>query len=119
MNSRLVQIVTATDQAVRNQSLDAVCHGASIEELLAECAALDAFRRESNNLYERVRALLQAAQIPLFTFTIQLDQRTGLCTISGVDSTGHPLPFEVGHKLLDYGRQALTQLQMQAQAQQA
>lgn len=57
MNSRLVQIVTATDPAVRNQSLDAVCRGASLEQLLAECSALDAFRRGSENLYERVRAL--------------------------------------------------------------
>ena len=30
---------------------------ASAEALLAECAALDAFRRQSDNLYERVRAL--------------------------------------------------------------
>jgi hypothetical protein len=57
MSSRLVQIITAHDAAVRNQSLDAACHGTSIEQLLAECAALDAFRRESHNLYERVRAL--------------------------------------------------------------
>jgi len=57
MSSRLVQIITATDPAVRNQSLDAVCRGASLDTLLAECAALDAFRRESDNLYERVRAL--------------------------------------------------------------
>jgi hypothetical protein len=57
MSSRLVQIITANDAAVRNQSLDAACAGASIEQLLAECAALDAFRRESTNLYERVRAL--------------------------------------------------------------
>ena len=31
---------------------------ASLRELLTECAALDAFRRHSDNLYERVRALL-------------------------------------------------------------
>ena len=30
---------------------------ASIDQLLAECAALDRFRRDSDNLYERVRAL--------------------------------------------------------------
>ncbi|HUR59984.1 MAG TPA: hypothetical protein VM029_19840, partial [Opitutaceae bacterium] len=57
MSSRLVQIITAADPAVRNQSLDAICREASLEELLAECGALDAFRRESENLYERVRAL--------------------------------------------------------------
>src|SRR5688572_30129376 len=57
MNSRLTEIITANDPAVRNQSLDAVCRGASLDQLLAECAALDAFRRQSDNLYERVRAL--------------------------------------------------------------
>src|SRR5688572_5126313 len=57
MNSRLTEIITASDPAVRNQSLDGVCRGASLDQLLAECAALDTFRRESDNLYERVRAL--------------------------------------------------------------
>ena len=42
---------------VRDRSLDAVCAGLSVAELLAECDALDGFRRASGNLYERVRAL--------------------------------------------------------------
>src|SRR5437016_4650670 len=57
MSSRLTEIITASDPAVRNRSLDAVCRGASLDQLLSECAALDRFRRESENLYERVRAL--------------------------------------------------------------
>ena len=57
MNSRLTEIIIAGDPATRNQSLDAVCREASLEQLLGECAALDAFRRRSENLYERVRAL--------------------------------------------------------------
>ncbi len=56
--SRLVAIVTATAPAERDRSLDHVARGASLDELRAECASLDAFRRESTNLYERVRALL-------------------------------------------------------------
>jgi REP element-mobilizing transposase RayT len=55
--SRLTEIITASDPVVRNQSLDAVCRGASLEKLLTECSALDSFRRDSGNLYERVRAL--------------------------------------------------------------
>ena len=55
--TRLTRIITATDPALRDQSLDSVCAGLSIDELLAECAALDGFRRDSENLYERVRAL--------------------------------------------------------------
>ena len=55
--SRLVSIITAGDPAVRNQALDAFCRTAPLEELLAEAAALEEFRRRSDNLYERVRAL--------------------------------------------------------------
>lgn len=57
MSARLVSIITATDPATRDQSLDAFCRGATVEELLAEAAALDRFRRHASNLYERVRAL--------------------------------------------------------------
>lgn len=55
--SRLTAIVTSSEPAVRDQSLDEFCRGASLEELLAECEALDELRRSSENLYERVRAL--------------------------------------------------------------
>src|SRR5262249_54974980 len=54
---RLQRVITSRDDAVRHTSLDALCRGASAEALLAECADLDAFRRGSPNLYERVRAL--------------------------------------------------------------
>jgi len=57
MSSRLIEIITAQDAAVRDQSLDATCRDLSLDWLLAECVALDSFRRESGNLYERVRAL--------------------------------------------------------------
>jgi len=58
MSGKLVSIITATDANQRNQSLDAFCKPASLDELLAECLSLDDFRRRSENLYERVRALL-------------------------------------------------------------
>jgi REP element-mobilizing transposase RayT len=57
MRGKLVQIITASDPAIRNQSLDAFCREASLNELLAECEALEKFRQQSENLYERVRAL--------------------------------------------------------------
>ncbi len=57
MPGKLIQIITATDPAIRNQSLDAFCRSASLDQLLAECAELETFRRTSENLYERVRAL--------------------------------------------------------------
>jgi hypothetical protein len=54
--SALTEIITAADPAVRNRSLDAFCREASRDTLLRECEALEALRRSSENLYERVRA---------------------------------------------------------------
>ncbi|MEN9575813.1 MAG: UTP--glucose-phosphate uridylyltransferase [Verrucomicrobiota bacterium] len=53
----LVTLITSRKAAQRNASLDAHCRDLSAAQLLAECAELDAFRRRSDNLYERVRAL--------------------------------------------------------------
>ena len=55
--STLTAIITAQDAAVRNRPLDGFCREASLQDLECECAALDGFRRASENLYERVRAL--------------------------------------------------------------
>ena len=57
MRPDLIRIITAAEPALRNQSLEAACAGLSADELLQQCARLDAFRRRSENLYERVRAL--------------------------------------------------------------
>src|SRR5438128_9167813 len=57
MTSRLIALITSEDDGTRNRSLDEICSAASFEDLLTECEALDAFRRRSENLYERVRAL--------------------------------------------------------------
>jgi hypothetical protein len=56
--ARLSELITSPDEQVRNQALDAACAGMSLAELLAEADALDVFRRQSDNLYQRVRALL-------------------------------------------------------------
>ena len=55
--SLLTDVITSQDAETRNRSLDALCRAATLEELLRECEALDRFRRSSDNLYERVRAL--------------------------------------------------------------
>ncbi len=55
--NRLVAAITSDAPQVRDQSLESLCAGASLEELLTDCEALDQFRRSSDNLYERVRAL--------------------------------------------------------------
>jgi len=49
--------IISRDAKVRDQSLESLCTGTTAEELLAACGELDAFRRRSDNLYERVRAL--------------------------------------------------------------
>jgi hypothetical protein len=55
--SLLTDVITARDAETRNRSLDGLCRAATIPELLQECEALDRFRRASDNLYERARAL--------------------------------------------------------------
>jgi hypothetical protein len=55
--SPLVAIITAADPKARDRSIDDVCRDATLADLLGECDALEAFRRQSPNLYERVRAL--------------------------------------------------------------
>jgi hypothetical protein len=56
MRSRLVQIITSSDAAVRDLSLEAIAEELDLPHILAECEQLEKFRRESANLYERVRA---------------------------------------------------------------
>src|SRR5262249_38052378 len=55
--SRLTRIITTSDAAERNLSLDETVSNLSLSELIEECSALDEFRRKSDNLYDRVRAL--------------------------------------------------------------
>ena len=57
MASDLVAIITSHDPEVRNRSLDGFCRGASAAGLVDAARQLDSFRRASENLYERVRAI--------------------------------------------------------------
>ena len=56
--SRLVNAITTADPQVRNRSLAELLAGLSSGEILTECAALEAFRRGCDNLYQRVRACI-------------------------------------------------------------
>ncbi len=80
--SRLVSIITAGDPATRDQSLDAFCRQSSLDALLAEAAALDRFRRQSDNLYERVRALFFLYAIYRFHLPRHL-KKAGLIPFDG------------------------------------
>ena len=53
----LIDIIRSDTADIRNRSLESAVASLSTADLLAECDALDAFRRTSTNLYERVRAL--------------------------------------------------------------
>jgi hypothetical protein len=89
MTGRLRHIITASDSAARNQSLDAFARAASLAELLAECDDLENFRQHSENLYERVRALF-------FLYAIH---RFHLPSKAGMKQRGH-VPFKgYGHLL--------------------
>ncbi|HEY3862358.1 MAG TPA: UTP--glucose-1-phosphate uridylyltransferase [Verrucomicrobiae bacterium] len=84
MTLRLRQIITADDPAERHQSLDSVCQGASLEQLLGECADLELFRRGSGNLYERVRALFFLYAIHRFHLPARMArQRPGRIPFAG------------------------------------
>ncbi len=55
--SKLVEIITTSDEALRNTPLEFAVEGLSFDELIQESDALDQFRRTSTSLYDKVRAL--------------------------------------------------------------
>ncbi len=57
MAGALIEIITSPDAAVRDRSLQQVCGAMDIRQLRAAADELERFRRESQNLYHRVRAL--------------------------------------------------------------
>lgn len=52
----LIEAITSHAPAVRDRSLWDILEGRSTAEVLALCEELEAFRRQAENLYERVRA---------------------------------------------------------------
>jgi hypothetical protein len=71
--SELVAVIVSSDPSVRDRSLDSFCRAATLERLLDECESLDRFRRSSDNLYERVRALFFLYAIHRFHIPPRLD----------------------------------------------
>jgi hypothetical protein len=53
----LIEILTSPEPAVRDTPIQTALAGMGATELLAQCAALESFRRKTANLYEKVRAL--------------------------------------------------------------
>jgi hypothetical protein len=75
--TELLHIITSTDPGVRNQSLESACRGLDVEALLRQCSELETFRRRSENLYERVRALFFLYAIHRFHLPAALAARMG------------------------------------------
>ena len=57
MAATLRKIITSTDKDTRDRPLEGACADLGIDGLLTEAEDLERFRQESDNLYERVRAL--------------------------------------------------------------
>src|SRR5687768_1654651 len=84
MAGALIKIITSADPAIRNQSLDAFYSPSSLPELIKAVGELDAFRRDSENLYERVRALFFLYAIHRFYLPLKPDLKTkGLVPFKG------------------------------------
>ena len=77
--SKLLQVLTSEEPAVRDRSLESVCRELDIPALLEECRSLDAFRRDCENLYRRVRALF-------FLYSLHRFQLARLLTDAGLEA---------------------------------
>lgn len=86
MPESLVDIITSADPQVRDRSLDAYCQNATARDLLREAAGLEAFRQQSMNLYERVRALFFLYAIYRFHLPAKLgESRSGRIPFNGYE----------------------------------
>src|SRR5437867_4389692 len=89
MSERLLNIITSHDPATRDTALEVVVRDMSLDQLLAECATLDQFRRSCPNLYERVRALFFLHAIHRFHIPVRLPP-----------SSSGSIPFDGYNRLL-------------------
>ncbi len=85
--TRLTELITSPEEDVRNQSLDSACAGLTLDALIAETADLDTFRRQSTNLYQRVRALLFLHSIHRFHLPkLLVDTKAGAIPFKGYEN---------------------------------
>ena len=83
--SPLVEIITSTDPAIRNRSLDRYCREATMATLLDACDSLERLRRQSENLYHRVRALFFLYAI----YRFHLPGKPGILSGGHIPHVGH------------------------------
>jgi hypothetical protein len=107
MPSPFVELITSADPAVRNRSLETVCAGATVDELMAACAELEAFRCRSENLYERVRALFFLYAIHRFHLPAKLAAGAeGMIPFKGFEHLLHRRFEEALNQFLEVQRAA-------------
>jgi hypothetical protein len=70
---RLVSLIQSDDLGTRNRALVRACEGLSFEELHREIASLERFRTETDNLYQRVRALFFLYAIYRFVLPLRAE----------------------------------------------
>ncbi len=64
--NRWIQTITSLDDSIRHRTLESLCDGLSTSGLLHATSELDGFRRQTDNLYHRVRASFFLAAIYRF-----------------------------------------------------
>ncbi|MFM7803966.1 MAG: UTP--glucose-1-phosphate uridylyltransferase, partial [Verrucomicrobiota bacterium] len=69
----LIELITSPEPSVRDRPLEAWAGAASLADLRTACEALDGFRRDAQNLYERVRALFFLAALHRYHLPPRLD----------------------------------------------
>src|SRR5471030_634937 len=82
----LIATITSADPAIRDRSVWEITRDYSTAELLVLCEDLEGFRRDSKNLYERVRASMFLHA--LYRFRIQESgdvASTGLIPFAGFE----------------------------------
>ncbi|MFZ0452335.1 MAG: UTP--glucose-1-phosphate uridylyltransferase [Ignavibacteriaceae bacterium] len=83
--SNLTELITSSNNRIRNTSLDDYCKNLSLNDLLKECESLESFWRNSSNLYERVRALFFLYAIYRFHLPEKGIEAKGLIPFEGYD----------------------------------
>ena len=56
IENRWIETILSLDESVRHRTLESLCMGLNTDALLQAVSELDAFRRDAENLYHRVRA---------------------------------------------------------------
>ncbi len=79
----LVETITSEDEALRNRSINSLLKGKGRDELLNLAFELEAFRKETQNLYHRVRASLFLHVI--YRFYLQENDSVSRCGSIPVD----------------------------------